>query len=103
MFHLISAVGDSVRPWVSASFPIIRMVLIVLMVLVSIILTACVLGQPGNSEGLGSISGSSDTFFGKNKGKTREGTMRRLTVICAASMVIICLIFIVTIIWYPGK
>ena len=88
--------------WVEVSFPYIRMGLMVMEVLLSIFLIAVVLFQPGNSEGLGSISGGQDTFFGKNKGKTLEGRMKRLTITTAILLVVNAAIFFVTLTIYNG-
>lgn len=91
-----------VPQWVSASFPIIRIIIMILLVILSGFMIFCVLIQPGNSEGLGAISGTSDTFFGKNKGKTLEGTMKRLTVLSAVLLVVLSIIFIASMIIYKG-
>ncbi|MDR3318699.1 MAG: preprotein translocase subunit SecG [Clostridiales bacterium] len=73
-----------------------------IMVVLSVFMIAVVLFQPGGSDGLGAISGTSDTFFGKNKGKTTEGALKRLTIIAAVSLVVIAILFFVTMIIYNG-
>ena len=47
--------------------------------------------QPSNSEGIGAISGHSETFYGKNKSKTLESKMKKLTVVSVAILAI-CMI-----------
>ena len=49
--------------------------------------------QPGNSNGISALSGSSDTFYGKNKSKTVESKLRRLTVICLVVMILLMIAF----------
>ena len=51
---------------------IVKYVLIGMEVLASIALVLVVLMQSGKEAGLGAISGSSDTYMGKNKGNTME-------------------------------
>ena len=51
---------------------IVKYILIALEVLASIALIVVVLMQNGKDAGLGAISGSSDTYMGKNKGNTLE-------------------------------
>ena len=51
---------------------IVRYVLIALEVLASIALIVVVLMQSGKEAGLGAISGSADTYMGKNKGNSME-------------------------------
>ncbi len=47
--------------------------------LVSIILVLC---QQSNSDGIQGITGSSETFFGKNKGQSIESKLKKWTWIC---------------------
>ena len=51
---------------------IVKYILIALEALVSIALIAVVLMQSGKEAGLGAISGSTDTYMGKNKGNSME-------------------------------
>ena len=51
---------------------VLKTVLIVVLILISIALTVIVLMQEGKSAGLGAISGAADTYWGKNKGRSRE-------------------------------
>ena len=63
--------------------------LIVLQVLASIAIIVSVMMQPSKSNGLsGLIAGSSDTFFAKNKTKTFESVLARVTVVAAIFFVI---------------
>ena len=50
----------------------LRLVLQIVFILISVGLTVIVLMQEGKSAGLGSISGISDTYWGKNKGRSME-------------------------------
>ena len=76
----------------SSSFPIIRIVIISLVILLSLLLIVLILLQPAKQEGVGAISGSTDTFFSKNKGRTREGMLLRMTII--VSLVILALVLL---------
>lgn len=52
----------------------------VVLIVLSIAITALVLLQEGNSQGLsGTIAGGAETFFGKNKGRTMEAKLVKLT------------------------
>ncbi|MBQ2696545.1 MAG: preprotein translocase subunit SecG [Clostridia bacterium] len=56
----------------------------ILHIIVSIILIAVVLLQSGKQAGLsGSIAGGSETFFGKNKGRTIDAILGKWTSIVA--------------------
>ena len=71
---------------------ILRIVLTVVFVLVSIALVVLVLMQEGKSAGLGAIAGAAETYWGKNKGRSMEGTLVRLTKILAASFILLAVI-----------
>ena len=62
----------------------LQTVLTVVHVILSVILIAVVLFQSGKSAGLsGSIAGGAETFFGKNKARTLDGILGKLTGIVA--------------------
>ena len=58
---------------------VLKTILTVVFILISIGLTVIVLMQEGKSAGLGTISGAADTYWGKNKGCSREGVMVKIT------------------------
>lgn len=62
---------------------ILRIVLTVIFVIDCIALTAVVLLQEGKQQGLGSIAGAADTYWGKNKGRTMEGGLVKATSVMA--------------------
>lgn len=61
---------------------ILKYVLMVLFVLVCIIATVLVLMQEGRSQGLGAIAGAAETYWGKNKGRSKEAHLVIATTIC---------------------
>ena len=66
-----------------------RVACIIIFMLVSVALTALVLMQEGKSAGLGAISGAAETYWGKNKGRSMEGTLVKLTRILAVVFVVL--------------
>ena len=62
---------------------VLRTILTVIFVIICIALTVLVLMQEGKSQGLGSISGMADTYWGQNKGRSMEGKLERFTLIGA--------------------
>ncbi len=62
----------------------------VVLIVLSIAISALVLLQEGNSQGLsGTIAGGAETFFGKNKGRTMEAKLVKLTKIIGISFFVI--------------
>ena len=68
-------------------------ILVVLMTLASLAAIVLVLLQPSNSTGIDALGGSSETFFGKNKGKSIEAKMKKWTWICLAILLVLSVIF----------
>ena len=69
-----------------------RIFLTILFVLVCIALSVVVLLQEGKS-GLGSLAGgSSETFWGKNKGRSAEGKLALITKILAVVFILLALL-----------
>ena len=65
-------------------------ILTVVQVILSLILIAVVLLQSGKQAGLsGSIAGGAETFFGKNKARTIDGMLSRMTTIVAVLFVVV--------------
>jgi len=61
-------------------------VLTVLQVIVSVILIVVVLMQPGKTngfQGIMSAGGASTSFYSKNKSRTTEARLVRITIVCA--------------------
>ena len=65
------------------------------MALAAITAIILVLMQPSNSSGIDALGGSSETFYGKNKGRSTEAKMRRWTWICLAILVVLAVAFYV--------
>ena len=69
---------------------VLRVIVTILYVLICIALVIVVLMQEGKSAGLsGAINGVADTYWGKNKGRSMEGALTRMTKIFAALFIVI--------------
>ncbi|WP_446899774.1 preprotein translocase subunit SecG [Clostridium sp. LBM24168] len=68
--------------------------ILILQVIVSILLIAVVLIQPGKTNGLsGFISGgTTESFYSRNKSRTSEAMLSRLTVVLAIIFALLCVI-----------
>ncbi|MBQ6163329.1 MAG: preprotein translocase subunit SecG [Clostridia bacterium] len=51
------------------------------LIVVSVLITVLVLMQKSNDDGLSGaiVGGSADTFYGKNKGRTKEAKLAKMT------------------------
>ena len=70
----------------------LRIILTILFIVVCIALTVLVLMQEGKSAGLGAISGAAETYWGKNKGRSMEGMLVKLTKICATLFIVLAIV-----------
>lgn len=77
--------------WTTAD--VLQLILGILLFISAIFLIVAVLMQTGKSKGVGAIAGgSSETYFGKNKGKSRDKKLALLTTIVAIIFVVMALL-----------
>ena len=58
---------------------VLNTILTIVFIILSIVITVIILMQEGKSAGLGAIAGAADTYWGTNKGRSREGMLVKLT------------------------
>lgn len=68
-----------------------KIFLTIIFLAVCIALTVIVLMQEGKSAGLGSIGGIGESYWGKNKSRSMEGNLVKITRILAAAFLVIAL------------
>ncbi len=65
----------------------------VLLIVTSLAIIIVVLMQESRSQGLsGAIAGGAETFFGKNKGRTIEQKLIKITKVCAVIFFVLSLV-----------
>ncbi len=64
----------------------------VLYIIVCIAIVVVVLMQEGKNSGLGAVSGAADTYWSKNKGRSTEGKMVKITTVLGALFIILSLV-----------
>ncbi len=93
MLNLASLLAVYKSPTYETVHNILTTSIIILMAISAIAAIILVLMQPGNSTGIDALGGSSETFFGKNKGKSIEAKMKKWTWICLAILIIFSILF----------
>ena len=68
---------------------VLRVILTVIFMIDCIALVALVLMQEGKTAGLGAISGAAESYWGKNKGRSMEETLVKLTKVCAVVFIVL--------------
>ncbi len=70
----------------------LKIILMILFVIDGIGLAIVVLLQEGKEGGLGSLAGSSDTYWGQNKGRSMEGGLVKATRIMAIAFFVLAIL-----------
>ncbi len=70
----------------------LRIAVSVIYIIVSVALVILVLMQEGKTQGLGSISGAAETYWGKNKGRSMEGMLIKITKVLAVLFLLLTVV-----------
>ena len=71
---------------------VVKIIIQIICILLCIALTVLVLMQEGKSAGLGAISGMAETYWGKNKGRSMEGNLVKITKYLAIGFMLISIV-----------
>ncbi len=72
---------------------ILRTIIMIVFIAICVILTITILMQEGKGGGLGALAGAgADSYWGKNKGRSMEGVLVKVTRILVALFLIIAAI-----------
>ena len=71
---------------------VLKTILTIALVIICIAVTVLILMQEGKSAGLGALAGSADSYWSKNKGRSMEGLLVKLTKILAVSFIVLAAI-----------
>jgi len=88
MLMLASTSGEFWNVWYWLKF-----IFLGIMALCAIFIILVVLFQPGNSSGVGALGGQTETFLSKNKSKTFEHKMKKLTIISGIIFAVLSIVF----------
>lgn len=69
-----------------------RTFITIIYLLVCIALAVIVLAQEGKDAGLGAIGGIGDTYWGKNKSRSMEGRLVKITTALAVAFIVLAVI-----------
>ena len=73
----------------------VEVILNILMVISALVMIVTVLMQSSDSDGMGALTGGSETFFGKNKNNTLEGKLANATKISAIVFVVLAILMLI--------
>ena len=70
----------------------LRLILTILFIIDCLVLTVVVLMQEGKSKGLGAIAGAAESYWGKNKGRSMEGALVKITRVLAVGFILLAIV-----------
>lgn len=82
--------------------PVIKIVIAVIIAVLSIFMIIAVITQKGESNGITGVTGNADTFYNRNKGASLQGKIKKLTIIDAVLLFVLCVVFLILNIIYGG-
>jgi len=71
---------------------ILEIILKIVFIIISLVITVVILMQEGKSAGLGAIAGAADTYWGKNKGRSMEGMLVKITRVCVVVFILLAIV-----------
>ena len=75
----------------------LRIIVKIVLIIVSIVLTVIILMQEGKNNGLGAIAGGQDSYWSKNKGRSMEGVLVKVT------RILVIVFFVISIVLNIGS
>ncbi len=70
----------------------LSIILKILFILVCVAIVVLVLMQEGKSAGLGALSGAVESYWGKNKGRSLEGMLGKITKYLAIAFILLAVV-----------
>ena len=95
MWNYVNLLAGAIDANLDALRITLSVIMIIAMVVAALAAIVLVLLQPANSSGIDALGGSSETFFGKNKGKSIEEKMKKWTIICLIVLAVLAIAFFV--------
>lgn len=83
--------------WITKVFPVLRYVLFGIVVACAIVIIISILLQTNSSSDAGNvITGSQESYYSQNKGSTRDGKLKILTIVMASIIAFCALLYFIS-------
>jgi len=101
---LILSGGDPVAPWITDTFKYVQATLVGIMALACFVIIVAILASPPQTGiGNNAITGASESYYTKNKGKNNAGRLKLLVIICAGIIALCAVLYFIAFGVYPGE
>lgn len=102
LVNLLNA-ASGLPTWVTTSFPIIRKILIAIIGISALLLIIVVLCQSSStSGGTNVLLGEIESYYAQNKGQSRQGKLRKWTVILSSVIFGLTILYFILTLIYKG-
>ena len=71
---------------------VLKTILMIAFIIICLAIIVIILMQEGKSQGLGTIAGMADTYWGRNKGRSMEGALVKATKIMGILFFVLALV-----------
>ena len=83
--------------WITKVFPVLRYILFGLIIVCAIIVIISVLLQSNSSSDEGNvITGTQESYYAQNKGSTRDGKLKIITIVMASVIAFCAVLYFIT-------
>ena len=89
--------------WITSSFPIIRIVLFSIIFACALIMIITILFQSEDAGGAEAITGVKESYYSQNKGSSRDGKLKLITIIMAITIFVCAVLYLISILIYSGE
>ncbi len=66
--------------------------LIIALLIISVLLSIVVMMQEGKGGGLSAVSGSGESYWNKNKGKSKDAILTKITIVLGIAFMVVALL-----------
>lgn len=104
VLNLILAVDENreVSSFAQNVLPVLKIIIAVVIAILSVLMIVAVVTQKGESNGITGVTGNADTFYNRNKGASLQGRIKKLTIIDAVLLFVLCVVFLILNLIYGG-
>ncbi len=71
---------------------VVKTIVTIAYIIICVALVIVVLMQEGKTNGLGAVSGAADTYWTKNKGRSTEGVLVKVTTVLAVLFIALSIV-----------
>ncbi|MGN1099468.1 MAG: preprotein translocase subunit SecG [Christensenellales bacterium] len=72
---------------------VLKPIFLIVMVLLAIAMVVLILLQNSNPENLGAITGSTESYYGQNKARSKESRLKKATIWIAVALVVVSVLY----------